>query len=138
MSSNLQKLWIEDMTKMVKMSYPKISEDKIVNMLEVLLKENKDSLKNESIELIDTYRNVKYKSDMTSIFDFCNDKKVLMAGNGVLLDRDKRNPAINMLHDMGDKRKAYKKQMYASDADSYEFNMFNLKQNNEKVKRNAW
>lgn len=132
---DFKRKWIKENVILLKTCYPKVSREKLEKILEDIYDKN---IKTEPIIMKDTYRNVDYASDSLTLTEFCDAKKPLMAGNGVLIDRDGENPAIKMLNEMGDRRKQFKDTMKTFDENSYEFGMYNLFQNNEKVKMNAW
>ena len=127
--------WIRENVVLLRICYPKVSREKLEKILSDIYDKR---VKSDPIIMKDTYRNVEYTSDSLTLTEFCDVKKPLMAGNGVLIDRDGENPAIKMLNDMGDRRKEFKDIMKTFDENSYEFGMYNLFQNNEKVKMNAW
>lgn len=123
------------MTDIMQLRYPKVPREKLRSKIEVIYKNN---IRKEQLTLNDTYRNKVYRSDTLSFLEFCEKKKPLLAGNGVLMDKNERNPAVNMLHKFGKRRKGFKKEMLSFDELSFEFAMGDLKQKNEKVKMNAW
>lgn len=129
--------WICDNGVLINRMYPMLTIEKIVSKLKAIIKEN---LKVEEVYMNDNYRNKVYKSDTIKLIEFIRKKKALTAGNGVLIDRDARNPAIKMLNTGAEKRAEFKARMKSDEvvAGSYEFNMLDLYQNNEKKKLNAW
>lgn len=133
--TDFEKNWINDNAILLQQMYPKVSRQKLDKILKGILKKN---IKQQQVILRDTYKNKEYSSDTLQLTEFCKKIKPLTAGNGVLMDRDGRNPAIKMLDRMKEKRNYFKAEMKKQPPDSYEFDQFNLFQGNEKVKMNAW
>lgn len=135
MSYNFKQEWINEMAKIVKMRYPKVNRIEIDKKLSKIYDER---IKDEEVQLIDTYKNVTYVSSKLNLIEYCEKTKPLFAGNGTLFDPKGRNPAVNLLHKFKKRRTAYKAEMKKHPPDSFEFYMNNLYQMNEKVKMNAW
>lgn len=133
--SKLEKNWIDENVFMLSKIYPKVKKEKLEKIVLGILK---NRIKKESIEMHDTYRNKIYKSDTIQVSEFIDKTKALTAGNGVLFDRDAKNPSIKMLNKKGDERNALKAQMKKTDPKSFEFKMLDLQQGNKKVVVNAW
>lgn len=127
--------WIIDMTELVRLKFPLLSKERTSSLLNDIYEK---TIKKEKLIMEDTYRNITYESDTRQILEYCEVKKPLLAGNGVLFDADKNNPAIKMLNKIKQKRKFYKAEMKKYEPDSYGFALNNLYQGNEKVKMNAW
>lgn len=127
--------WIADMLPLVKLRYPLINKERIDELLDNIYEK---TIKKEKLIMQDTYRNITYESDTRQLLEYCEVKKPLLAGNGVLFDADKNNPAIKMLNKIKQKRNFYKAKMKTYEPDSYGFALNNLYQGNEKVKMNAW
>lgn len=135
--SDLEQRWLYDNALLLSKLYPKLSIEAIVDRLKMIMASN---IKTTEVLLHDTYRNKVYRSDTLKMIDFIKNEKVLTGGNGVLLDRNAKNPAIKMLNKGAEKRNYYKQKMYSYDpkTEEYMFNMMNLYQGNEKTKLNAW
>ena len=133
--TNLEQEWINDNSLLLSKLYPKVDK-KFINdkLLEILNK----NIKSTNLILKDTYRGKTFTTDTLKFPEYCNKSKPTLGGNGVLFDRNRKNPAIKMLDKFAARRKDYKDQMYKCDANSYEFDKYDLYQKNEKVKLNAW
>ena len=133
--TKLENKWIQDNLILLKTMYPKVDENKLKQELLNILESN---IKNTNLSLNDTYRHKIYSTTTREFPEYCDIAKPTLGGNGVLFDRNAKNPAIKMLDKIADKRKEYKKMMYQCDPSSYEFTKYDLYQNNEKTKINAW
>lgn len=129
------KMWKSDMYILLNKMYPQIPRMEIEGRLDQIIK---DKLKKEEMALVDTYREKTLWSDVLDVTQFYFKNKPATAGNGVLFDPTGFNPAIEMLNQFGDRRKAFKKEMKKYDEGTFEFLQNNLYQGNEKVKMNAW
>lgn len=129
------KNWKKDNAILIGKLFPNIKREEIDKQLDKFINEN---IKKEEIILNNTYQEKELFSDTLDVTEFYYKNKPSTGGNGVLFDATQFNPALKMLEAFGVRRTAYKKQMKTYPENSYEFNSFNLKQNNEKVKMNAW
>lgn len=129
--------WREDMLKLIKPYYNKVDINTLMVLLDNIIKDN---IRVEDISMLNSYLNTEFTTDSLDLTEFYFKRKPLTGGNGVLFDADIYNPSIPMLKGQKATRGKYKKEMYLAHkaGDEFGFKMGNLKQNNEKVKMNAW
>lgn len=124
-----------DISVLVNKMFPKLSRMEMDEILDSIIV---DSLKKEDIVLNNTYQEKQLYSDTLDVSEFYYKNKPSTAGNGVLFDAYKFNPALKMLERFGDRRKMFKGMMKKFEEGTFGFDSNNLKQGNEKVKMNAW
>ena len=127
--------WKKDMKVLMNVLYPNIDEKEKDLFLDNTIKEN---LQRSDMVLNNTYQEKELWSDTLDVSEYYFKGKPATGGNGVLFHPTKFNPALKMLESFGDRRKQFKKERKMFPEDSFEFADRDLKQNNEKVKMNAW
>ena len=81
------------------------------------------------------------EATMISVLDWINERKPIIAGNATFYKNQNEaiNPIANMLDNMADRRKSFKKMMFSiDDFESPEYKDLDLKQANEKVNMNSY
>jgi hypothetical protein len=127
--------WKNDNAILIKKLFPKLDRLEIDFILDNIIE---DSLKKEDMVLNNTYQEKQLYSDTLDVSEFYYKNKPATAGNGVLFNATKFNPALKILESFGTRRKMYKNLMKTFEEGTFGFNSNNLKQGNEKVKMNAW
>lgn len=128
-------MWKKDSKILLDKVYPDATEEEIDGALAKVVNNH---IKIEEIKMNNTYEKREFVSDTIDFTEYYFKKYPCAAGNGVLFDRDKFNPALSILENWRKSRTNYKKLRKQFDEDSFEFKLYDLYQGNEKVKMNAW
>lgn len=129
-SYKILRKWKNDNAILIRKLFPKLDRLEIDFILDNIIE---DSLKKEDMILNNTYQEKQLYSDTLDVSEFYYKNKPATAGNGVLFNATKFNPALKMLESFGTRRKMYKNLMKTFDEGTFGFDSNNLKQGNEKV-----
>ena len=127
--------WKRDNKILIQKMFPRAKDKDIDKGLSYLI--DKFMVKTD-MKLNNTYQEKELYSDTLDVSEYYFKCKPATAGNGVLVDPTKFNPALKMLEAFKSNRDQFKKERQQFPEDSFEFADRDLKQGNEKVKMNAW
>ena len=132
-------IYVDKMTKILKMTHPEWDEDDIERIVRRIVKDN---IKNPKVTLDNNYRKETRDTNLISVLNWCNDSKPLIAGNATFYQqhKDAKNPVIEMLRGFKKSRKENKKKMFAAEGGpgSSEYAYFDRCQKNDKINNNSW
>lgn len=129
--------WKKQCSDIIRTAYPSLEKDEVSNVLDGIISTR---LKNGEVILDNNYLKRQKRSTMLDLIDTIEEKKPIVAGNGVLFKqhKDSINPSIQMIKDFLASRKRYKKKMFECEEGSYEYNKLDRMQLNEKININAF
>lgn len=138
LDSKFIKLYKSDMISHIKKLIPDISDNKIEDVLDKMIKKQ---FKQVNVTIDNNYINQSRQTTLLSIFDWILMKKPIIAGNGTFYHNQNEaiNPIANMLDSFAINRKNFKKQLFlVDDPESYEYQTLDRSQLNEKINMNSW
>lgn len=151
--------WKNEMTRVIRLKYPNLSDKKVDSFLEKQIKKN---LKNTDAVLYNNYIEKNIPVNLLDVTEFFYKKKPIPTPHGVFFKRhdEEQAPSNMMVSNFLKQRKIYKKEMskylgLANDIEKeigaiaalsnekykefmYKFKTFNMLQNLEKVKANSF
>lgn len=130
--------YVKEMTSIMKKVYPKLKKEDIKKEV---LRYVEERIQVPSVTLDNNYTYEQKQSNLLSVFDWCIERKPIIAGNGTFYKNQHEaiNPIANMLDDFLATRKALKKKMFLiEDTSSWEYRDLDRGQLNEKINANAY
>lgn len=128
--------WMKEVSKILRKTYPNASKKSIDKYIEKLIE---DHYKDEQVVMYNNYEETTKYSTMSSIENFYfSPIKPIATEHGTFFRRGPKSPAALMLAEEKEERSAFKKQMFACDPDSEEFEYFNLLQLLKKIAMNSY
>lgn len=132
------KQWKDDMTRVVKNSYrdKRLSDKKIDKLLNKIIEKR---IKNPSLVIVNNYTNKTAKSDILSLIDIIENNKLIISGGGCLFFPHgyKRNVLVEFIIYTMDQRSLAKKERKKYPKGSFEWIMWDIRQNNIKLVINS-
>jgi hypothetical protein len=131
------KEWVDHNTSIFKKLYPSVSE---IDIRKFLKNKIDSKIVNQKAAIHNNYENKIINVDLLKVIDWVDNGKPLIAGFGCFYkdQEHERNPAAKMVENFMITRKKYKNKMYEYSEDSYEYAMYDLFQNIEKISCNSY
>ena len=128
--------WKDQMIEMVKLKYPKISEDKLEKLLDSQIEKK---MNNRTCFLVNNYTERVMETNILDIFDLVKKNNLIMGGAGTLYIQHSamRNLITEYIADVMVERKEAKNTRDSFDFDSAEYKYYDRVQGNKKTKINS-
>lgn len=137
LDSQFIKTYKEEMIQSLRIMNPKWDSDDIEFELDQMIVEQ---FQNPAVVLDNNYTGENRETTLLSVFDWCLDRKPIIAGNGTFYKNqyEAENPIAAMLDNFLITRKKYKKEMFKiEDTESVEYKDLDRRQANEKINANS-
>lgn len=128
--------WKDQVTDMVKLKYPDISEDRLEDLLENMIAKK---LNNRTCYIANNYTGKIQETNVLNTFDLIERRQVIVGGAGVLYVQHSvmENPVTGFIADTMGKRSIAKKERDSYDFGTPEYKYKDRVQNTEKLKINS-
>ena len=128
--------WKDQVTDMVKLKYPNISDDRLEDLLDKMIKKN---LNNRECVIANNYTHRISETNVLDTFEMIERNQVIVGGAGVLYVQHSsmENPITGFIADTMGKRSIAKKERDSFDFGSPEYKYKDRVQNTEKLKINS-
>lgn len=137
MKNHFKEDWINASLNIMKRRFPDKKESEIKDKLKKIFEEK---CVDKKAVIDNNYLDKRQNTSLLAVYDFINDVKPIIAGNGVLFKNHHQaeNPDAEMLNKFLTLRKEYKRKMFEFPEGTYEFEAANADQLNEKQNANSY